>query len=141
MLVELSNIRNLTSGFDDPYEYNALEARIRRSEAFRDILLTAYPILGYCGCGTPEATLETVLRALDYCALSDGLRGEPERAVFLREHFGVEHITDSGLVQFLFYILLTLDLLEHNYTLNLALLTKEGEIFRELLADHLELGH
>lgn len=136
MLEKLADIRNMGNEFEDPYVYDAIETSVRRLEAFEDVLLRDYPILGYCGCGTPENTIDTVLRAMEYCTLDT--EDEDVRKVFLVEHFGTDYVSHSGIVQFLFYSLDVMGLIKHDYSLNASTLTSTGEIFLGLLSEYVE---
>jgi len=135
----LANIRNIGAGLEDPYTSEYIHAAIERSEAFEEVLLRDYPVLGYCGCGSPSLTLEALLKAMKYCTISTEY-GDTEREEYLQEHFGIVHVSNDGLVQFLFYSLVTMGLLRHNYSLNAATLTNEGEIFYQLLDEYVEAG-
>jgi hypothetical protein len=138
MLTVLTEIRDTTAGHPDPYNSEAVDAAVSRLEAFEEVLLRDYPILGYCGCGSPEKTLADLLKALEYCNLDTELDGE--RAKFLLEHFNTDYVSDNGLLQFLFYMLITMNLISHNYSLNATTLTPTGEVFYELLKDYMENG-
>lgn len=140
MLEILTAIRSIGAGFDDPYTSEYIHAVIDRCEAFEEVLLRDYPILGYCGCGSPEKTVDTILKALRYCALDTYAYLESERAVYLREHFGTGYVSDDGLVQFLFYSLDVMGLTRHSYALNASTLTPTGEVFLELLEEYVESG-
>jgi hypothetical protein len=65
---------------------------------------------------------------------------DDERAKFLLEHFNTDYVSDNGLLQFLFYMLITMNLISHNYSLNAATLTPTGAVFYELLEDYMERG-
>lgn len=139
MLEILTDIRNIGAGLDDPYTSEYIHAAVERSEAFEEVLLRDYPILGYCGCGSPELTLQRLLKALEYCTISTEY-GDTEREKYLQENFGTDYVSHDGLVQFLFYSLVTMGLLRHNYSLNAATLTEEGEVFYQLLTEYVEAG-
>lgn len=112
---------------DDPWDTS-----YERRRAVEDFLYGPDSITN-CGCGSPEKTLQIVLDALDYCALE----GLPERTAFLQEKFGVEYVSDNGLVQLLFYVLTDKDFTQHGGSVNGSWLTDAGKVFRALLNLHL----
>lgn len=136
MLEKLTAIRDIGEDIDPENISDSIEASRSRSEAFEEVLLRDYPILGYCGCGTPALTLQRIHEALVFCTISTEY-DDTERTEYLQEVFGTDYVSHDGLVQFLFYILVTLELVNHSYSLNAATLTEEGEIFQQLLTDFL----
>lgn len=135
MLKELTAIRDIKDGPDEEWSH---QARWDRTEAFEDLLLQGYPILGHCACGRPSKTLITIQKALEYCQMYNNSPDKEPQRLFLQEHFKVDDVTDDGLVQFLFYTLDGLNLTDHVYSLTYSHLTPEGEIFFELLNEFLE---
>lgn len=86
-----------------------------------------------CGCGDPDKTLRVVLDALDLCAIN----GFSERATFIKEKFGVEYVSDNGLVQLLFYVLDEARFIQHGGGVGWSWLTDAGKVFRALLNQYL----
>lgn len=86
-----------------------------------------------CGCGDPDRTLFKVLDALNLCTI-DGLE---ERKTFTQEKFGVDYVTDDGLVQLLFYVLDDREFIQHGGGVGYSWLTDAGRVFRALLSMYL----
>jgi hypothetical protein len=126
---QLIELMKATQSFkdDDPFD-----THFERKAAVEEFLHSSVSIPN-CGCGDPELTWQTALDALDFCAV----KGLDERKAFLKEKFGVEYVSDAGLVQLLFYVLSDKAFIEHGGSVNGSWLTDAGKAFRALLHLHL----
>lgn len=104
-----------------------------------------FEVLGMCGCGCPEESLEAVRRLLHAYAW----RGDEFKANTLGEwqamrklmwvcEVGIEHVTDDPLWQFMAYQLDRAGLIEHGTSINGAWLTDLGQMCLDFLDNYLE---
>jgi hypothetical protein len=124
----LVDVMKATQSFknDDPFDTN-----YERRTAFESFLLGPDSIPN-CGCGDPDQTLIKVLDALDSC-----VKVSEERRLFMREKFGVNYVSDDGLVQLLFYILDDKGFIRHGGGVSSSWLSDAGKVFRALLNQYL----
>lgn len=112
---------------DDPFD-----THYERKAAF-EVFLLGPDSIPNCGCGEPDSTLFKVLDALNLCALE----GTEARKTFTQEKFGVDYVSDDGLVQLLFYVLDDKGFIQHGGGVGYSWLTDAGKVFRALLNLHL----
>lgn len=110
---------------------NPFSTYYKRREDFEEFLFSS-ECLPCCGCGNPEATIKKALDALTYCSLN----GLDERTSFLQEKFGVDYVSNDGLVQLLFYVLDDNGYIEHGGSVNGSWLTDAGKILKALMENH-----
>ena len=101
--------------------------------------LFMYEIIGICGCGCPEECERDVRNLLRVYSESPM---NPRRVELLNEHFGVESVYDSSLLQFMVYVLNHVDLLDHGTGIGGSWITKLGKmclyVLEQLDLDNLE---
>lgn len=112
---------------DDPFD------TYHERRASFEVFLYSSDSVTNCGCGNPDKTFLLVMDALNLCAI-DGLE---ERKAFTQERFGVDYVTDNGLVQLLFYVLSDKEFIQHGGGVGYSWLTDAGKVFRALLNQHL----
>ena len=112
---------------DDPFYTN----QERRTEV--ESFLLSPDGVPNCGCGDPDSTFRVVLDALNLCAI----KGTEERKTYTQEKFGVDYVTNDGLVQLLFYVLEEKAFIQHGGGVGYSWLSDAGKVFRALLHLHL----
>ena len=122
LLVATQSFKN-----DDPFD------TYHERRASFEVFLYSSDSVTNCGCGNPDKTLLLVMDALNLCAIS----GLEERKAFTQERFGVDYVTDNGLVQLLFYVLSDKEFIQHGGGVGYSWLTDAGKAFRVLLNQHL----
>jgi hypothetical protein len=108
---------------DDPFD------TYHERRASFEVFLYSSDSVTNCGCGNPDKTFLLVMDALNLCAI-DGLE---ERKIFTQEKFGVDYVTDNGLVQLLFYVLHDKGFIQHGGSVGYSWLADAGKVFRALL--------
>lgn len=125
----LIDIMTATQSFKDTDPFNT---HYERRTAFEDFL-SGPDSIPNCGCGDPSETLIKVLDALNLCAI----KGIEERKTFTQEKFGLDYVTNDGLVQLLFYVLDEKEFIQHGGGVGYSWLSDSGKVFRALLDQYL----
>lgn len=125
----LVEILKATQSYKSNDPFDTLYERRAAFEAF----LLGTDSIPNCGCGDPDSTFRLVLDALNLCTIE----GTEERKAYTQEKFGMDYVTNNGLVQLLFYVLDDKEFIEHGGGVGYSWLTDAGKVFRALLHLHL----
>lgn len=125
----LVDVLKATQSFKDNDPFNTQYERRTAFESF----LSSPDSIPNCGCGDPDETLVKVLDALNLCAI----KGTEQRKDFTQEKFGVDYVTNDGLVQLLFYVLDDKEFIQHGGGVGYSWLSDAGKVFRALLNQYL----
>jgi hypothetical protein len=108
--------------------------RYMRRELFEGFLYSEYG-LDFCGCGNQEASLQEVVKALEFASVTSN----KDRSQVLMQAFGVKKVSDNALVQVLFYLLTAKGFIYHDdyAEINDSELTQAGEVFLPMLRQYL----
>lgn len=104
---------------------------------FDDVLKMAYEyfsyeIIGLCGCGTINNTIDYIVKYLTIVAYwTDNIRSDniiDIRNGMMHDNFNVENISDDPLLQFMAYILDDLNFTDHCSSINGTWITDLGRV-------------
>lgn len=111
------------------------------AELIRDVgEFFIYNILGFCGCGCKDTSIEAVYKYLRVCAFrsatcqTDQYKKSPDK---LQEAFGFKYVSDDPLLQFMAYTLDDKELTEHGSGIGGAWITDLGEMCMYALGRYL----